>query len=68
MPKLTEAETALALRDILPRVKIVGFSTTGEELGEQTLAETGSMWILSKRDGLEVAATGMALLPAPPVN
>jgi hypothetical protein len=47
-------------------VKIVGFSTTGEELGEQTLAETGSMRILSKRDGPEVRPPGWLCCPRRP--
>jgi hypothetical protein len=32
--------------------KIVGFSTADEELGAQTLAETGFDVVLSKHDGL----------------
>jgi DNA-binding NarL/FixJ family response regulator len=69
MPKPTDGEAALALRSVLPRVKIVGFSTAGEELGAQTLAEAGFDVVLSKRDGLEkLTATVMALLPAPPEN
>ena len=69
MPKPTDTETALALRSVLPDVKIVGFSTAGEEAGAQTLGETGFDVVLSKRDGLEkLAATVMALLPAPPEN
>jgi DNA-binding NarL/FixJ family response regulator len=69
MPKPTDAEAALALRSVLPRVKIVGFSTAGEELGAQRLAEAGFDAVLSKREGLQkLAATVMALLPAPPEN
>jgi len=69
IPKPTDAEAALALRNVLPRVKIVGFSTAGEELRAQTLAEAGFDVVLSKRDGLEkLAATVMALLPAPREN
>lgn len=66
MLKPTDAEAALALRSVLPWVKMVGFSTAGEELGAQTLAEAGFDVVLSKRDGLEkLAATVMALLLAP---
>jgi DNA-binding NarL/FixJ family response regulator len=66
MPKVTGVETASVLRGILPSVKIVGFSTAGEEVGAQMVG-TGFDVVLSKSDGLEkLAATVKVLLPVPP--
>ena len=64
MTKPTGAETALALRQILPQAKIVGFSTAGVDLGAQELAAAGLDAVLFKQDGLaELAGIVVSLLP-----
>ena len=63
---LTSVETAAALRDILPRLKIVGFSTAGQEVQVRRLAAAGFDVVLSKQDGVaKLAETVRALLSAP---
>jgi len=64
MPMLTGVETALALRGVLPRAKIVGFSMANEEFGAKMVG-TGFDVVLSKDDGLDkLAETVRSLLPA----
>ena len=50
-----------------PHIKIVGFSASSADLGNQVSPETGFDAVLTKEDGLsELVATLKALMPEPP--
>ena len=58
--------TVAVLRSKLPHVKIVGFSASSAELGNQASPETEFDEILTNQDGLsELVTTLKALMPEP---
>jgi len=64
MPLQDSLVTVSLLRSKLPHVKIVGFSASSAELGNQV--ETGFDAVLTRQDGLsELVATLKALMPEP---
>lgn len=52
LPRLNGVQAASELRRMLPRIKIIGFTTLGRESAQQLLAETQFDAMLSKQDGL----------------
>jgi DNA-binding NarL/FixJ family response regulator len=67
MPLQDSLVTVSLLRSKLPHVKIVGFSSSSAELGNQLSAETGFDAVVTNQDGLsELVATLKALMPEPP--
>jgi len=66
MPLQGSLVTVSLLRSKLPHVKIVGFSASSVDLGNQVSPETGFDAVLTRQDGLsELVATLKALMPEP---
>src|SRR5215472_1135039 len=67
MPLQDSLVTVSLLRSKLPHVKIVGFSASSADLGNQVSPETGFDAVLTNQDGLsELVATLKALMPKLP--
>ena len=67
MPLQDSLVTVSLLRSKLPHVKIVGFSASSADLGNQVSPATGFDAVLTNQDGLsELVATLKALMPEPP--
>ena len=64
MPGMNGVQAASALRRLLPRAKIVGFTVFGDEFRESTLDETQFDLILGKYDGLVKLERAIASLLA----
>ena len=59
--------TVSVLRSRLPHVKIVGFSTLSDDLGNLVSPTIGFDAVLARQDGLsKLVATLKALMPEPP--
>ena len=70
MPRMNGVEAASVLRNMRPEMKIIGFTTLGEELCRSLLAATAFDMILSKHAGLAKLGEAInAMLPVPdPLN
>ena len=67
MPLQDSLVTASVLRDKLPRVKIVGFSTLLDDLGNLASPPIGFDAVLTRQDGLsKLVETLKALMPESP--
>ena len=67
LPLQDSLVTASVLRDKLPRVKIVGFSTLLDDLGNLVSPTTGFDAVLTRQDGLsKLVETLKALMPESP--
>ncbi len=67
MPLQDSLVTVSLLRSKLPHVKVLGFSASSAELGNQVSPQTGFDAVLTKQDGLSELVTALeALMPEPP--